>query len=230
MSAGEAMVLLHGFAGRGRSWSAIAPGAVAPDLHTLRPQTFDGILDGVQAVAPPRFVLGGYSLGARLALLLALRDPSRVERLVLVSGTAGLSEGRAERAAADDALAARIREATPGQAAELWASLPIWAGDPPHVRAQQRDDVRSHDPRVLADALSALSPGRMPDLWPRLPELTMPVTLLAGARDATYVALAERLRRTLPDATLTVVPQAGHALLREAPTAVATALRPRGRS
>lgn len=225
MSAVEAMVLLHGFAGRGRSWGRVAPDAVAPDLHTLRPQTFDGILDGVQAVAPPRFALGGYSLGARLALMLALRDPSRVERLVLLSATAGLSDGRSERAAADDALAARMRASTPEQAADLWASLPIWAGDPPDVRVRQRADVVSHDPRVLADALSALSPGRMPDLWPRLPELTMPVTLLVGERDEKYVALGERLAGALPNATLHVVPNAGHALLREAPAAVAAALR-----
>ena len=225
MSASEAMVLLHGFAGRGRSWGEVLPGraVLAPDLHTLRPVTFDGILDGVEAVAPPRFLLGGYSLGARLALMLALRDPSRVTRLVLVSGTAGIEEGRAARAAADDALAGRLRTATPEQAAALWSSLPIWAGDPPHVRAQQHDDVASHDPAVLADALSALSPGRMPSLWPRLPELTMPVTVLAGARDRRYVALGERLVAALPDATLTVVDGAGHALLREAPDAVAAA-------
>lgn len=229
MSAVEAMVLLHGFAGRGRSWGAIAPDAVAPDLHTLRPQTFDGILDGVQAFAPPRFVLGGYSLGARLALMLALCDPSRVQRLVLVSATAGLADGRGERAAADDALAARLRASTPAEAAALWAALPIWAGDPPHVRAQQHDDVASHDPRVLADALSALSPGRMPDLWPELHRLTMPTTLLVGARDRKYVHLGERLQQALPDAQLVVVPDAGHALLREAPATVATALQ-RGQS
>jgi 2-succinyl-6-hydroxy-2,4-cyclohexadiene-1-carboxylate synthase len=52
----------------------------------------------------------------------------------------------------------------------------------------------------------------------------MPVAVLAGERDAKYVALGERLAAALPRAVLTVVPGAGHALPLEAPAAVARAI------
>jgi 2-succinyl-6-hydroxy-2,4-cyclohexadiene-1-carboxylate synthase len=52
----------------------------------------------------------------------------------------------------------------------------------------------------------------------------MPATVLAGQRDARYVAIAERLVERLPDAELVVVPGAGHGLPREAPEAIAAAI------
>jgi pimeloyl-ACP methyl ester carboxylesterase len=64
----------------------------------------------------------------------------------------------------------------------------------------------------------------MEPLWDRLGELTMPVAVLAGQRDPKFTSLAKRLASRLPDATLTIVPGAGHALLLEAPGAVATAI------
>ena len=64
----------------------------------------------------------------------------------------------------------------------------------------------------------------MTPLWDRLVELRMPVAVLAGERDAKFVALGRRLAQALPLATLTIVAGAGHALPLEAPAAVAAAL------
>jgi pimeloyl-ACP methyl ester carboxylesterase len=52
----------------------------------------------------------------------------------------------------------------------------------------------------------------------------MPVTVMAGERDARYVALADDLVATLPQAELVIVPGAGHGLPREAPEAIADVL------
>ena len=76
----------------------------------------------------------------------------------------------------------------------------------------------------LAAALRGIGTGVMAPLWERLGELKMPVAVLAGERDAKYVALGERLVAALPAATLTIVPGAGHALPLEAPAAVAAAI------
>ena len=65
----------------------------------------------------------------------------------------------------------------------------------------------------------------MPSLWDRLGELAMPVTLVVGERDGKFRATAERMHERLPDATVVVVPGAGHAVALENPGAVATALR-----
>ena len=59
----------------------------------------------------------------------------------------------------------------------------------------------------------------MPPLWDRLGELTMPVTLVVGERDAKFRAIAERM-----GAPVVVVPGAGHAVHLEAPAAVAAAI------
>jgi pimeloyl-ACP methyl ester carboxylesterase len=64
----------------------------------------------------------------------------------------------------------------------------------------------------------------MAPLWDRLGELHMPAVVLAGERDAKFVALGRRLAAALPCATLTIVPAAGHALALEAPAAVAAAI------
>jgi pimeloyl-ACP methyl ester carboxylesterase len=64
----------------------------------------------------------------------------------------------------------------------------------------------------------------MTPMWDRLGELAMPVAILAGERDEAYVAAGRRLVETLPDATLTVVPGAGHRLALEAPQAIAAAV------
>jgi pimeloyl-ACP methyl ester carboxylesterase len=52
----------------------------------------------------------------------------------------------------------------------------------------------------------------------------MPATVLVGADDAKFVALAQRLTHALPNAELVVVADAGHGLPREAPEAVAAAI------
>jgi pimeloyl-ACP methyl ester carboxylesterase len=50
----------------------------------------------------------------------------------------------------------------------------------------------------------------MEPLWERLPELTLPVKLIAGERDAKFRAVAERMAERLPSAEVVLVPGAGH--------------------
>lgn len=64
----------------------------------------------------------------------------------------------------------------------------------------------------------------MAALWDRLGELELPAVVVAGERDAKFVALGRRLAAELPRAALTIVPAAGHALPLEAPAAVAAAI------
>jgi 2-succinyl-6-hydroxy-2,4-cyclohexadiene-1-carboxylate synthase len=61
----------------------------------------------------------------------------------------------------------------------------------------------------------------MTPLWDRLPELTMPSAVIVGERDRKFVDLGRRLADGLPDATFTLVPDAGHALPWEKPAAIA---------
>jgi 2-succinyl-6-hydroxy-2,4-cyclohexadiene-1-carboxylate synthase len=240
MGALPTIVLLHGFTQTGRSWEPTIAAlgeryrALAPDIRghgsaaDARPVSFDAVRDDVLSLAPERFTLGGYSMGGRIALSLAL-DPAargRISRLVLVGASPGLSgpEERSARRTADDALADRIEGVGIETFASEWSSLPLFAGQPPAVAAAADAERRRQDPAGLAAALRGLGTGAMAPLWDRLPAVTIPVTLIVGERDAKFRAIAERMADALPDATLCVVPGAGHVVQLEAPDAVAAAV------
>lgn len=240
----DPLVLLHGFAGTGAMWDPVRAalgestaatarrGVHTPDLRghgtraDVRPVSFAGCVADVLSAAPPRFVLGGYSLGGRVALHVALAAPERIGALVLIATTAGLPDAadRAARRRADTALALRLQRDGLAAFAVEWTSQPLFAADPPQVQAAQRADIARCTADGLAAALRGIGTGEMASLWGRLPELTMPVRVVVGERDAKFRTIGERLVAALPDAALTVVPGAGHGLPREAPGAVADAL------
>lgn len=231
----QTIVLLHGFTQTGRSWGpAIAAlgeryRALAPDIRghgsaaAVRPVDFATVHADVLALAPERFVLGGYSMGGRIALSLALAAPERVARLVLVGASPGVAadDERRARRTADEALAARIERDGIEAFAARWSALPLFAGQPADVAAAAHATRLAQSPAGLAAALRGLGTGVMEPLWERLPALTMPVALIAGERDVKFRAIAERMAAALPEATLHIVAGAGHAAQLEQPAAVA---------
>jgi 2-succinyl-6-hydroxy-2,4-cyclohexadiene-1-carboxylate synthase len=235
----EPLLMLHGFTQTGRGWDEVARHLdgeryrpLAPDLRghgaagSRRPISLDACVRDVAGLAAGRFALAGYSMGGRIALHVALAHPERVSRLVLISTTAGIEEEslRTARRARDEELAAWIEAHTIAEFADRWGAQPLFAGQSPEVATAARADRLCNDPAHLAASLRAIGTGAMTPVWHRLGELTMPVVVLAGERDAKFAALAQRLAGGLPEATLTIVPGAGHALALEAPRAVATAI------
>ncbi len=234
-------LLLHGFAGTGRSWDAVIQAAGdpqwrpnAPDLpgHGEAEAAPAGGIPGLAASLAGKYrptgMLAGYSMGGRVALQMALDHPGCAQRLVLVSMSPGIEDPgeRARRREADDELAARFEEMTPEEVADLWLSGPLFAADPPDVQARARDQILASEPARLAGALREFGPGGMEPLWDRLPELGLPVTVVAGERDLRYREMAERMAALIPGAEVVVIPGAGHALPREAPGELAALLAP----
>jgi len=231
-----ALVLLHGFTQTRQSWRRTAQAlegryrALVPDLPghgqaAHRTASFDACAAYVRALAPARtFTLGGYSMGGRIALHTALTlGPEIVTRLVLVGASPGLADPaeRAARRAADDALAARIETLDIAAFAREWGAQPLFAGQPERVAAAAHADRLRNTSAGLAGALRGLGTGVMQPLWDRLPELSIPVTLIVGARDAKFRGIADAMLQRLPNAQLVVVQDAGHAVQLEQPAAVA---------
>lgn len=232
--AGEPLLLIHGFTGRGTSWRVHArvlrrhfrvvtvdlpghgrSGSGEPARMTVERMADDlaGILARLDA-APAHVV--GYSMGARIALRLALVHPAVVRRLVLESASAGLAthREREDRRAADEALAARLERDGIERFVAEWERQPVFASQatlPSGRSAAQRAIRLAGDPRGLAASLRGAGQGVMEPLFDRLHAVVAPTLVIAGDLDERGLSRAEVVARGIPGARLAVVDGAGHA-------------------
>jgi 2-succinyl-6-hydroxy-2,4-cyclohexadiene-1-carboxylate synthase len=236
---GAPLVLLHGFTGGAATWEpvrallGIRRRVVALELpgHGASPVPGPscGVPDVARAAVASIARLGirradwlGYSLGGRIALRVAADHPTAVRRLVLESASPGIAHEavRAVRAAADDDLAARMTRHGLRWFVAYWMAQSLFASQrrlDPVVLARERRVRLGQSAEGLAAALRAMSVGRQTPLWDRLPALTTPTLLVAGADDASYAAIARATAARLPGARVAVVPDAGHTVHLENP-------------
>ena len=234
---GPPIVLVHGFTQTGRCWGPEATD-LATDHEVIRVDApghgrsadiLAGLRTGGRLIADQggEATYLGYSMGARFCLHLALSNPEMVRGLVLLSGTAGIEdpEERAQRRDQDVRTAARIK------AEGLEAFLDAWLAQP--LFAELSDERAFRDERLentvtgLMSSLQQAGTGSQDPSWHRLSGLAMPVLVLAGDRDEKFAALARRMADEIgANATLALIPDAGHAAHLEQPQAFLAALRP----
>ena len=94
----------------------------------------------------------------------------------------------------------------------------------PGVSSKTPGHSAPHDPAHLARAMRVLGLANMPSLDARLGQLTVPIQLIAGAKDEKFHRIAQRMHEQCSASTLTVIPECGHNPLLEAPQELATAL------
>lgn len=246
------LVLIHGFLGHAGSYAGVrqalstlrfaqsplcpllsghhgsnAPAAARSPTYEEEVSRLASLVRGAN-LAPATVV--GYSMGARLALSLAIRHPGLVRSLILVSGRRGLdsAEQRQARLRADEQWALLLEHEGMNGFLEQWTAQPLFASLrslPASILEADREARRQHEPCGLAAALRELGLGRMPSHQQEVSTLSMPVTLMAGGLDHRFVDLGEQLAGEVPDGQLSVVDGAGHNLLLEAPMAVARTIR-----
>jgi 2-succinyl-6-hydroxy-2,4-cyclohexadiene-1-carboxylate synthase len=222
-------LVLHGFAGSARAFAPFFAEGEAPDLPghggAADATSWDDALARLDPGAGPVRIFG-YSMGARLALGLALRNPAAVSELILESGTAGIEDAgeRARRKADDDELADFIEREGMEKFVDRWERRPTLASLRPFA-AQLRSERLAHRPTGLASALRHLGAGAQPSYWADLPGLDVPVRLITGGSDAKFTAFGRRMRELLPRAALIPIPECGHAPHLERPQAFVEALR-----
>ncbi len=222
------VVLVHGFTQTSACWSPIDD-ALGRDHDVL---ALDAPGHGAAAEVELDLVTGGrwiadqggpgtyvgYSMGARFCLHAALARPDAVERLVLISGTAGLDsdDERAARRASDEALADHLLEIGVPAFLDEWLDLPLFAGLAPeraHRAARETNTAVG-----LASSLRLAGTGTQLPLWDHLPELTVPVLVVTGADDPKFTTLGRRMVEGIgPNAELAVVEGAGHTVHLEQP-------------
>jgi len=231
---GEPLLLLHGFTGRGSGWGAHATAFARSHRLVLvdlpghgrsgipddpERASIEHSADDLAAIlrrlsASPAHVIG-YSLGARIALRLAVAHPRSVRGLVLESPSAGIADrvARVERSAADDARATRLeRDGIEAFVAE-WEREPVFASQaamPAAWRARLRAARLRNRPAGLAASLRGAGQGAMDPLRDRLPGITAPTLVIAGALDPAGCARATDIAARIPGARLAIVEGAGH--------------------
>jgi 2-succinyl-6-hydroxy-2,4-cyclohexadiene-1-carboxylate synthase len=234
---GPAIVLVHGFTQTRDCW-----GPVTADLardhqvvrvdapgHGRSASIRAGLRTGGRLIADQggRATYVGYSMGARLCLHLALSNPELVAGLVLIGGTPGIEDAteRAARAEQDRATAARVRELGVDAFVDEWLAQPMFAGLP--AAARDVEQRRENTAEGLAASLEQAGTGAQDSRWADLPRLAMPVLAVAGADDAKFARIAERMVDVIgPTATLALVPGAGHTAHLERPDGFLGLLRP----
>ncbi len=240
-----ALLFLHGFLGRGDDWLTIARTLSAthycllPDLpghgnHPPHPPlTFDTVTAGLAQLLAARQIesatLIGYSMGGRLALYFALKYPHLTRSLVLEGASPGLSSPaeRQARATLDDERAGQLRRhgIEPFVAGWYRAGLFASLAARPNLLARATAQRHKNNAHWVADVISALSPGRQPDLWPRLGDVSVPALLLAGELDLKFSGLCRQMARQMPHSQVALLPQAGHNTHLEQPAAFTAAVQ-----
>jgi 2-succinyl-6-hydroxy-2,4-cyclohexadiene-1-carboxylate synthase len=246
---GPALLLLHGFTGRGAAWGPHLPAfrrhattiqidllghgrsdsPTDPARHAVERQAADlaeicrGVADGPVAVL-------GYSFGARVALALALAEPSIVSRLALESPSAGIADvaEREARRAADEILAADIERDGIPAFVDRWEALPLFAthaGLPDATLRRLHDQRLRNNPAGLAASLRGAGQGVMAPFHSRLVEVRVPTLVVCGALDPARPR-AEFVAAHIPGAGLVEIPGVGHTPHLESPARFRAAVLP----
>ena len=169
----------------------------------------------------------GYSMGGRIAWMLAYYYPHRVRRLCILSANPGLSspDERQLRALKDQEWADCLR--TEGMVTFLhrWYAQPLFASFRQHalfssIVAKRADE----DSAMQAMIVTSLSPAYQPDLWSWVLSSQIPTLYLSGDSDVRYTEIGHRLsvNQAIRHET---IPGAGHVLHLEAPAHVAEVLQ-----
>ena len=242
---GPVVVLLHAFPCDGRMWEPQAQRIAAAGWRALVPDLpgfgQSPLLDGEPDLAPvadavlaeldgrdiSRAVVGGVSLGGYVAMAIVRARPSLLAGLALcdTKATADNEEARANR----ERLALLAIDAGPdvGRVLEQ-AVLPGLLGDTTRAsRPETVERVRGwlDDADAASVAWYQRAMARRPDSIMDLADIDLPTLVVWGEEDAlSDRAEQDRMTAAVSDATLVVVPGAGHLANVEAPDTVSGAL------
>lgn len=201
---GRFRVILYDHRGTGRSDRNLKPD------HSVASMAED-IVAVLDATGTGRAHLVGHAAGGNAGLQLALDQPERLDRLVVVNGWSRPDPHVARCFAARKRLLEAYGPRAYIEAQSLFLYPPDWISEHDALLREQDDHHEAGFPRtdvMLAriDALLAF------DIDDRLGEIAHPVLLAASADDMLVPPLlSRRLVEGLPNATLDVAPHGGHA-------------------
>jgi pimeloyl-ACP methyl ester carboxylesterase len=234
---GPALVCVHGFTTTSEFWKEqVAEFSrdhmlIRPNLpgHGLSPHprdrayTIDAFARDIEKLFEhfriPRAVLVGLSMGGTIAQRFTLDNPERLDGLVLVGAT---PHGLGPDVNADNVLRA-IEAIGIAQSSQNVIDRSFAATTPRDVVVFAKREVVQTPEHVARAAILSLNEA---DSRPWLGAIKAPTLVVVGEDDIiTPPEESRQLADGIPDATLCVVPRAGHFPMLEQPAAFNTALR-----
>ena len=235
---GRPVILIHGFGGSMWQWEhqqrplsaefrIITPDLIGsglsdkPDIEYRPDQMLDYFVGFMDALEIPHAALVGNSMGAGLAIGMALAHPDRVSQLVLVDG---LPANVRERVTSPS-----IQRALDTPAPSWLASFGNWLFGGVMIESVLKEIV--HDPALLTPAVIERSnrnrqrPGMIRPLmtvrdslplWEsgfarRIGEIDHPTLIVWGEEDRVFpLVIGEELQRMIKGSSLVRIPNAGH--------------------
>lgn len=235
---GPPVILIHGFGGSMWQWEYQQAALAAhyrvvtldllgsglsdkPEIEYRPDQLLSSFRKFMDALDIPRATLVGNSMGAGLAIGMALSHPDRVDRLVLI---AGFPDHIAEKLKSP-----LIRRAIESRAPAWLITLGSWFFGRSTMETVLKEIVYDHSlltPAVLERSnrnrqrpgliAPILSVSRNLPLWEegyaqRLSDIRHRTIILWGEEDRVFPAQVGRdLQRVIPGSTLELIPKAGH--------------------
>jgi pimeloyl-ACP methyl ester carboxylesterase len=242
-TSGPRVVWLHGLFGQGRNFTQIAK-ALTPDLRSVLVDlpnhgksawtddpsyeaVADTVADWLSSAYDGASHVVGHSMGGKVGMVLALRHPELVDKLVVADIAPAVSEGAGEFEHLLDSLA-RIDLDSIERRGEADTQLAQWVDDE-RVRGFLLQNLRSTTDgfgwqanlALLRQELGLI--GGFPDLDATFDH---PVLWVAGGRsDYVQPEHAEVMRRLFPRTTAVTIKGAGHWVHSEKPEAFTSAVR-----
>ena len=230
---GEPVLIIHGFTGSALAMKSLSdrlPGRrIVPALigHGRSESPVSSLRE--QLTATPTAIVG-YSMGGRVALNFAVNHPEKVRSLTLIGASPGIANdsARLDRRDADNKLAASISDLGVKAFIESWVDMPMWESLRNKLTATQWQESiaerQTNHPLGLANSLRASGTGNMNPLHEALRTLKVPTLLLVGDKDQKFLQIAHDMSTALPNASIQVIADSGHATHLEQPDATATAI------
>ncbi|EEE57259.1 hypothetical protein OsJ_07279 [Oryza sativa Japonica Group] len=249
----KVILFLHGFLGTSEDWvpmmKALSPSArvIAVDLpghgeseilqHDVEnsnqisfsvQSVADLLLKLIRNITDGAVVVVGYSMGARIALHMALNQNHK-------SGLRDEASKR-RRSAIDRSRAHFLSSCGLENFLETWYSAKMWASlrEHPKFDSLVRTRMKHNNIKALSKVLADSSIGTQKSLWEDLKHLKSPLLIVAGEKDPKFKEISQQMCREIRKhkdresdglCEMIIIPDSGHAVHVENPLPLVRAIR-----
>jgi 2-succinyl-6-hydroxy-2,4-cyclohexadiene-1-carboxylate synthase len=174
-------------------------------------------------------LLVGYSMGARIALSLLIEYAGLFTGALLIGVNPGISEEgeRVKRKKWEQELVAFLLDKGIDEFVLHWENMPLFKTQKslePAVKLRQRQMRTEHSCDEIVKAILKLGLSSMPDYWPELKNIKVPVWVITGELDSKYSLIAKNMSAIQSNFKQVIIKKCGHNPVIENPSELSAVL------